>query len=98
MTKMKNSHQFFRNTDCVYFPCHEGVAREHFNCLFCYCPLYHWGDQCGGNFEITPKNVKCCVKCTIPHEWGNYDYIVEKLKQANRRDACSNEQESTDLP
>ena len=85
---MKNSSNFFRNTDCVYFPCHEDVARECFNCLFCYCPLYPLGEQCGGNFEFTPKNVKCCVNCTIPHEAENYDYIVEKLKEANQANAA----------
>jgi len=80
---MKNSYKFFRNTDCSCFPCHDAVDSEHFNCLFCYCPLYHWGDQCGGSFDFTSKNVKCCVQCTIPHEAGNYDSIVDRLKQTN---------------
>lgn len=36
---MENSHRFFENRECKYFPCHKGL--EDFNCLFCYCPLYN---------------------------------------------------------
>ena len=94
---MKNSYKFFRNADCGSFPCHSGVEPERFNCLFCYCPLYHLGDNCGGNFERTLKNVKCCTKCTIPHEAANYDHIVAELRKNIHRDAHSEEQESTDV-
>ena len=59
---------FFSNTGCEYFPCHEGVEPERFNCLFCYCPLYALGDRCGGNFVYTPKGVKSCVGCKLPHD------------------------------
>ncbi|MGN1180093.1 MAG: cysteine-rich small domain-containing protein, partial [Suilimivivens sp.] len=30
---MENSHRFFENRECKYFPCHKGL--EDFNCLFC---------------------------------------------------------------
>ena len=47
------SSSFFQNRACEYFPCHEGVAPEDFNCLFCYCPLYALGPTCGGSFSYS---------------------------------------------
>lgn len=64
----KNS--FFTHRGCAYFPCHEGVDPDRFNCLFCYCPLYALGDACGGNFTYTEKGVKNCKGCNLPHD-GN---------------------------
>ena len=46
-------YKFFQNRECEYFPCHEGADPETFSCLFCYCPLYALGDQCGGCFSYT---------------------------------------------
>ena len=43
------NYQFFQNRDCEFFPCHQGVRKEDFNCLFCYCPLYALGEDCGGD-------------------------------------------------
>jgi len=80
---MENNHMYFKNDSCKYFPCHpqpEGV----FNCLFCYCPLYALGDRCGGNFDYV-KGVKTCIDCYFPHFPGNYDAIVQKLKEINKR-------------
>jgi len=79
---MKNSDQFFKNVECRFFPCHERIGTETFNCLFCYCPLYSLGRDCGGNFEYIGEsgNVKCCSKCTFPHEAGNYDLVIAKLR------------------
>ena len=59
---------FFQNVACDYFPCHEGVAPEAFNCLFCYCPLYALGPACGGAFSYTDRGVKDCSHCTRLHE------------------------------
>lgn len=64
----QHSRSFFSNTACEHFPCHEGVAPEQFNCLFCYCPLYALGDKCGGNFTYTSKGTKSCVNCSLPHD------------------------------
>ncbi|HBT78254.1 MAG TPA: metal-binding protein [Planctomycetaceae bacterium] len=88
---MKNSFKFFRNTGCRYFPCHENIDPESFNCLFCYCPLYPLGDRCGGNFEYVgeSKDIKCCSQCTFPHEPTHYDLVVTKLKEIVRRDSES---------
>lgn len=61
------SNRFFSNTACEYFPCHEGVDPDEFNCLFCFCPLYALGERCGGDFRYTEQGVKDCSSCTIPH-------------------------------
>ena len=60
-------YMFFQNRECEFFPCHSGIAEEDFNCLFCYCPLYALGENCGGNFQYTPGGVKSCVNCNFPH-------------------------------
>ena len=46
---MENSHRFFENRACKYFPCHKGL--ENLNCLFCYCPLY-CRENCPGNLKF----------------------------------------------
>ena len=81
--KRKNSWQYFENTDCKYFPCHQQTSPEKgFNCLFCYCPLYLLGEGCGGNFSYTKDNIKNCSACLIPHETDLfYTVIKEKMKR-----------------
>lgn len=91
------SFRFFQNTKCEYFPCHkntesldiEDFKPDAFNCLFCYCPLYHLGNKCGGNFVILKSGVKDCSMCITPHKKSNYDYILSKLK-----DSYSNQNET----
>ena len=78
---MKNSHTFFQNRECEYFPCHKVKDDRSFNCLFCFCPLYALGDQCGGNFTYTETGIKDCSGCLIPHSTGGYDYILSKFPQ-----------------
>ena len=46
------NYSFVQNRACEYFPCHEGVPEEDFNCLFCYCPLYALGKACAGTAAI----------------------------------------------
>lgn len=77
---MSENYKFVQNPKCEYFPCHKGIREEDFNCLFCYCPLYMLGEQCGGNFEILENGVKSCMNCGIPHDRKNYDYIISKYK------------------
>ena len=72
-------YKFFQNVACEYFPCHQGVKEEAFNCLFCYCPLYALGDQCGGSFVYLENGGKDCSGCLKPHRAGNYDKIMEKM-------------------
>lgn len=73
-------YDFFQNRECEYFPCHPNADPERFSCLFCYCPLYALGDQCGGNFTYTSKGIKNCTNCLRPHQRENYQDICEKLK------------------
>lgn len=74
---MENSYKYFSNTACRYFPCHE-TEREDFNCLFCFCPLYALGRDCGGNFTYLENGVKSCENCILPHIPENYDLILER--------------------
>lgn len=76
MAEQIQSHQFFQNTACKYFPCHTGIPAEEFNCLFCYCPLYALGRKCGGNCTYTEKGFKSCMDCTFPHHRENYDAVL----------------------
>ncbi len=81
---MENSYRFFENRECKYFPCHKGV--KDFNCLFCYCPLYH-RENCPGNPVFTEKEgrrIKVCTNCTFPHLPKNYEIMVEELKKRCR--------------
>jgi Zn-finger protein len=75
-------YKFFQNRECEYFPCHETEHPENFNCLFCYCPLYALGKECGGNFTILENGVKSCMDCMKPHRRVNYDVIIEQLTDA----------------
>ena len=79
---MKNSYKFYNNKDCKYFPCHETIDEDNFNCMFCFCPLHNYED-CGGNYKIIEyenKKIKDCSKCMIPHLENGYEYIMVKLK------------------
>lgn len=75
------NYRFFQNKACKYFPCHETEQVEHFNCLFCFCPLYALGIDCGGNFSYTNEGIKDCSDCRIPHYIDNYEKIVEGTKR-----------------
>jgi len=77
----KNSERFFQNRECPYFPCHPKADPEHFNCLFCYCPLYALGEKCGGNFRWTETGIKDCTDCLVPHSAGGYDCIIRKFPE-----------------
>ena len=73
------SYKYFENKECEYFPCHKGANPDNFNCLFCYCPLYALGEECGGNTTYLENGVKDCSNCTFPHNKDNYNKIMEKL-------------------
>lgn len=78
----KGKHfSFFSNKKCEYFPCHNGIDSEYFNCLFCYCPLYVLGEKCGGNPVLLENGIKDCNRCTLPHEPDNYGYVIEQLEK-----------------
>ena len=75
------NYKFFQHKNCEYFPCHKTDKPEDFNCLFCYCPLYALGKDCGGNFTYTETGIKDCSGCLIPHHRDNYDRIIYKMEQ-----------------
>lgn len=77
---MENTRHFsfFQNRQCEYFPCHEGIPEEEFNCLFCYCPLYALGRKCGGSCTYTESGIKDCGDCTFPHRRSNYAAVLER--------------------
>lgn len=81
MAQEPNSFKFFCNKECGYFPCHKNADPEHFNCLFCYCPLYTLGDKCGGNFKYIEGGVKDCSDCLLPHNPQGYFYIQRKYNE-----------------
>lgn len=74
------NYNFFQNRACEYFPCHKGVEKSAFNCLFCYCPLYALGDRCGGNFTYTQQGIKDCSGCCVPHRRDNYEMVLDKME------------------
>ncbi len=74
-------YKFFCNRECEYFPCHKNADPERFNCLFCYCPLYALGENCGGNFRWTKTGIKDCTECTVPHDPDNYGYITGRFSE-----------------
>lgn len=78
---MTQNYRYFAHRSCEYFPCHEGADPENFNCLFCWCPLYALGKNCGGNFRITSAGVKDCTACLLPHRAEHYDLIVKKFSE-----------------
>ena len=73
------NYKFFQNTRCEYFPCHKCDEPENFNCLFCYCPLYALGENCGGNFSYTEQGIKDCSGCLRPHRKDAFDSIMQKM-------------------
>jgi len=75
---MSQHYKFNQNAQCEYFPCHKGVEKDAFNCLFCDCPLYMLKDECGGNFVMN-HGVKDCSGCTKPHQKDSYDFIMSKI-------------------
>ena len=75
----EKKYSFFQHKDCEFFPCHKTAHPENFNCLFCYCPLYALGENCGGNFRYLENGVKDCSTCLVPHTKGKgYDYIMSR--------------------
>ena len=80
MQELKTENfKFFQHRECEFFPCHKTEDKENFNCLFCYCPLYALGENCGGNFKYTEDGIKDCSDCLVPHKKKNYEYIMSKF-------------------
>jgi Zn-finger protein len=85
------AYTFFSHSDCESFPCHQTDDLDNFNCLFCYCPLYALGCDCGGRFTFTESGIKNCSDCLVPHKRDNYGYIIGKFNDIKQ---LINERES----
>ncbi|MBQ9100773.1 MAG: hypothetical protein IJY54_05270 [Paludibacteraceae bacterium] len=73
-------YKCFKNGDCEFFPCHKGINEEEFNCIFCFCPLYSKGTECGGSYTLLENGVKDCSHCSLPHKGeGGYDWVLKRL-------------------
>lgn len=86
---MSKRYSYFAHRECEFFPCHEGADPNHFNCLFCYCPLYVLGNRCGGNFTYLENGYKDCSRCLYPHIRGSYDSIMKRYGEIIATMACS---------
>lgn len=89
-----SQYDFFQHKQCEYFPCHRGADPETFSCIFCYCPLYALGDQCGGSFRYTKDGIKDCSNCLRPHRRENYEAICSGMKgilELAKKKDCSGE-------
>lgn len=85
MNDWKNkNYAFFQNRACECFPCHEAVPEADFNCLFCWCPLYALGEDCGGAYRYTEEGVKDCSACPKPHRRENYGEILRRFSDLQK--------------
>ncbi|MCI9083055.1 MAG: metal-binding protein [Lachnospiraceae bacterium] len=87
---MENSYKYFKNESCQYFPCHQGMPEEMFNCLFCFCPMNPYKDCLGTPDYIRRGDgtvIKDCSGCTFPHKPENYRKIMEFLKSRSFTDS-----------
>ncbi|HQF50540.1 MAG: cysteine-rich small domain-containing protein [Paludibacteraceae bacterium] len=74
------AYDFYCNKECDFFPCHKTNKPEEFNCMFCYCPLYMLGEDCGGIFKYLSNGIKDCSDCLLPHtKEKGYEFIQEKM-------------------
>lgn len=78
---MEDKYRFFAHRECEFFPCHPGADPDRFNCLFCYCPLYCLGKNCGGNFTILENGIKDCSGCLYPHIPENYQAVNSRYQE-----------------
>lgn len=76
---------FFTHYDCEFYPCHPIAEGETLNCLFCYCPLYMLGKECGGEFRYLENGVKDCSQCLLPHRPENFGLVTERFQDIAKR-------------
>jgi Uncharacterized protein containing a Zn-finger-like domain len=81
--KTKEHYKFVQNRQCEYFPCHKDTDENDFNCLFCFCPLYMLGSDCGGNYEFLDDGTKDCSNCRVSHSPAAYEYVTGQWYKIN---------------
>jgi len=91
---MSKKYSFFSHRECEYYPCHRDADPDNFNCLFCYCPFYMLGDQCGGQFVYLRNGHKDCSRCLYPHLRENYDEIIGRYREIAAAMPCPGAKES----
>ena len=63
---MEDKYSFFAHRECEFFTCNPGADPDRFNCLFCYCPLYCLGKNCGGNFTVLETGSRIAAAVCFP--------------------------------
>lgn len=81
----KHNATYVAHRECPYFPCHKNADPDNFNCLFCYCPLYALGADCGGTFYYTADGIKDCSECLLPHKKEGFDHVMRGCGQVLER-------------
>lgn len=85
MDEWKNkNYAFFQNRACEFFPCHPEIKPEDFSCLFCWCPLYALGENCGGAYRYLDDGTKDCSACPKPHRREGYGAVAEKFPELRK--------------
>lgn len=81
---------------CFWYPCHQGISNEEYDCRQCYCSLYNTcrvirNESTGGYLfryidnEDKEQSVWACEKCTLLHNKDNVD-LYFKLKNKGFND------------
>ena len=73
------AYKFINHKSCEFFPCHNGIDVDKFDCIFCYCPLYILGDKCIGIPMYKESHIKDCSNCILPHSVDGYKKILDAL-------------------
>ena len=81
---MSQNYSYFAHKECEYFPCHKGADPENFNCLFCYCPLYALGRNCGGAFQYKENGIKVIAR------YKDILGVLKRLEAENRTESGEN--------
>ncbi len=78
-------YKFNQHKKCEFFPCHHCHDTSKFNCLFCFCPLYMLGPDCGGNYKYLENGTKDCSACMLVHSPKGYEHVMSKFEMIMKR-------------
>jgi Zn-finger protein len=71
-----------KGKDCNYYPCHDGIIEEEYQCEFCFCPIYPCNIEKTGGKIISGRDgsqIWDCSDCIIVHEKENFNKIKKGL-------------------